>query len=380
VRSRGIVFVSHSGERTGAPVVLSRLFRWAVTGAHEDAYLVFRYAGPLAEACGREFPGRVFVVARTSPRALSRLAKPFRKGRDLVRLVRLLRRLRPAVVVVSSLINSLAIVAGRLVGAKVVLWVHEVPGAANDPLALRSRLNRRAHVGLGVSTQSCDALRAIGFPPTRIDRLPHGLDLAAWAAAGTASTGERAPGAGLTLGALAVWSPNKRPDLVLETVIAVAAARPGVPVELWLGGPEDAEAPGLLARTRARHATLPPNLRVRVLGPVEDAARFYQGLDALLVTSDREALPTVVLEALASGVPTFSFQDLPGVREILGEGPALAATRSGAALAATVVDFFYRAPQPATLRAWRETARVRARQFSLETQWQALRAILARIR
>ena len=379
MRSRGIVFVSHSGERTGAPVVLSRLFRWALTGAHEDAYLVFRDAGPLAEACGREFPARVFVVAETSPRALSRLAKPFRKGRDLVRLVRLFRRLRPAVVVVNSLINSLAVVAGRLVGAKVVLWVHEVPGAARDPLALRSRLNRRAHVGLGVSGESCDALRAVGLPSARVDRLPHGLDLAAWAPPDV----PRAAGAGLTLGALAVWSPNKRPDLVLETAIAVALARPEVPVELRLGGPEDAEAPGLLARTRARHPTLPPNLRVQVVGPVEDAPRFYQGLDALLVTSDRESLPTVVLEALASGVPAFSFADLPGVREVLGEGgaapPGLAATRSGPALAATVVAFFYGSPQPATLQAWREAARERARQFSLERQWQALRVILDRI-
>jgi glycosyltransferase involved in cell wall biosynthesis len=231
-------------------------------------------------------------------------------------------------------------------------------------------------VGLGVSAESCDALRAIGLPPARIHRLPHGLDPATWAPAGTA----RAPGAGLALGALAVWSPNKRPDLILDTAIAVAEARPDLPVELRLGGPEDAEAPGFLARARARHPSLPANLRVQVLGPVEDAARFYQGLDALLVTSDREALPTVVLEALASGVPTFSFQDLPGVREIVGEAPGgLAAIRSGPALAATVVAFFYGSPQPATLQAWREAARERARQFSLEHQWQALRTILDRV-
>jgi glycosyltransferase involved in cell wall biosynthesis len=376
-RARGIAFVSHSGDWTGAPIVLSRLFRWVMTRTHEDAYLIFRHAGPLAAACRREFPSeRVFVVAEKSPRVVSRPVKPFRKCRDLVSLVRLLARLKPEVVVVNSLINTLAVVAGRLVRSKVVLWVHEVPGSTNDPLALRSLVNRWAHVGLGVSNQSCDYLRAIAFPPSRVFRMPHGLDLSVWTAGVTSGSPRLPREDGLTLGALAIWSPNKRVDLIVEAAIAVAEAKPEIRVELRLGGSDDADSPGLLDRTRERYADLPANLRVQFIGPVEDAAGFYHGLDALLVASDRESLPTVVLEALASELPTFSFRDLPGVREILGADRCLATERTGSALASTLVEFFYGSPQPATLEAWRKSARERVQQFSLEAQWKAFRTII----
>ena len=379
-RGRGIVFVSHSGDRTGAPIVLSRLFRWAVTRAHEDAYLVFRYAGPLADACRREFPSdRVFVIAQRSPRLVPPLLKPLRKGHDLARLVRIFARLKPRVVVVNSLINTMAVVAGRLLGTRVVLWVHELPGSTNDPLSLRRLINRWAHVGLGVSSQCCTYLRAIGFPPSRVFRVPPGLDLSAWTAGVTPGSARSPRGDHLTLGALAVWSPNKRLDLILEAAIEVADAKPEVHVEVRLGGPEDADSPGLLDRTRGRYSNLPANLRVRFLGPVEDVAGFYHGLDALLVASDRESFSIVVLEALASEVPTFSFQDLPSVGEILGAGDFLAATRTGSALASKLVEFFYGSPQPAALEAWRGAARERVREFSLEARWKAFRTILDHI-
>lgn len=56
--------------------------------------------------------------------------------------------------------------------------------------------------------------------------------------------------------------------------------------------------------------------RVHFLGFLKDAAAAIAAADALLITSLREGIPTVLLEALAAGTPIVA-HDLPGVRETL---------------------------------------------------------------
>lgn len=372
-----IVLVSPSGDPTGGPIVLTRLFRWLLTRAGKDAYLVFRYQGPLAEACRAEFPpGRVFVVPKKNPRLISGPGKPFSKVQDFYHLWRILRPLQPGVIIANSLINTLTVLLGRRLGAQVVLWVHEVPGSTNNPLNLRNRINRRAHLGLGVSHQSCDYLRAVGFPPDRIFKVPHGLDLEEWPGPAGGRTEQPDSRDRLILGALAVWSPNKRLDLVVAAAVGVAEKEPRRAVELQVGGPGDLDTPRLPQKILEDRPRLPANLTIRLLGPITDVRGFYRGLDALLLASEKESLPTVALEALAFQLPVFSFDDLPGVREIVGVDTFLARERTAEALAAKIMTFFFASPQPAALAAWRQYARERVREFSLEKQWAAMVRII----
>lgn len=72
--------------------------------------------------------------------------------------------------------------------------------------------------------------------------------------------------------------------------------------------------------------------RVRLCGPRDDIAALLPAYDAVVLTSVREGLPLVAVEAFAAGVPVVGY-DVPGVRDALadlgdgvlvapGEGPA----------------------------------------------------------
>jgi len=58
------------------------------------------------------------------------------------------------------------------------------------------------------------------------------------------------------------------------------------------------------------------------VGPVNDVVSEYKAADCLVVTSIREGLPGVVLEALSCGVPVVS-SDLPGVRTVSASLPGI---------------------------------------------------------
>ena len=68
---------------------------------------------------------------------------------------------------------------------------------------------------------------------------------------------------------------------------------------------------------------------IRILGDRSDVDELLRGSVILILTSLREGLPTVVLEALASGVPVVS-SDLPGLREIQGSCPGVTTVPVGA--------------------------------------------------
>jgi glycosyltransferase involved in cell wall biosynthesis len=109
---------------------------------------------------------------------------------------------------------------------------------------------------------------------------------------------EREPSAGgkLVIGAAGRLSPVKGFD-ILMAVVAVLRNR-GLDVELRVAGSGSEEQP---LREAAHRLGL--NGHVRMLGALPDLAGFYSGLDAFVLSSLEEASPTVVLEAMACGLP-----------------------------------------------------------------------------
>jgi glycosyltransferase involved in cell wall biosynthesis len=372
-----IVFVSHGGERSGAPIVLTRMFEQALKEG-EEAFLVFRYNEEWAEACQKKYGSkRVYILPGKPPRLLPNGVKPLRKLFDLLRLWSLFKRIKPQVVVANTLLNTTAVMAGLLVGSRVAVWAHESPGAISDPWGMRSFWIKRAHLGLGVSQGICSYLQEMGMDPSKIRLLHHGVDVEK-----ERSKSALRPRIGgshpkrLVLGALAVWSPRKRLDLVLETAYALARSGYFEDIRLDIGGPPDALHPRLFQETLDRFPKRLEPLTLRFMGTIVDRDSFYRELDALLMTSDKEALPTVVLEALVREIPVFSFKHLAGVQEIMGEAALQAEERKGAALADAILRFFLAPTFPRDWEEWVKKARARISLFSLDRQWHTLKGYL----
>lgn len=107
--------------------------------------------------------------------------------------------------------------------------------------------------------------------------------------------------------------PGKRFDLAIAIIQALQR---DMDVELVIvgDGPE-----------RARLESAAEGLPVRFLGHVDDRRSFAQVLrdsDVLLMTSSKEGMPNVVLEALACGLPVVA-SNAPGIRAASGPGVTL---------------------------------------------------------
>lgn len=140
-------------------------------------------------------------------------------------------------------------------------------------------------------------------------------------------TGRRAARVALGLpaeGPLLAWigavAAEKRPDLALDTL----ALLPGAHLALAGEGP-------LRTALTARDTTG----RVTFLGPLADPAPLYRAADALLLTSDSEGVPGVLIEAALAAVPAVA-TDVGWVGDVVQDGVtgALVPPGDAAALAA----------------------------------------------
>ena len=106
--------------------------------------------------------------------------------------------------------------------------------------------------------------------------------------------------------------PQKNPGLFLE--MAQAVLRRGLKCGFLLVG----DGP-LRATLTDQARTLGIQEAVRFTGVRNDVPRILRVVDLLVLTSDREGLPNVILEALAAGVPAVA-TNVGGVGELLADG------------------------------------------------------------
>lgn len=125
---------------------------------------------------------------------------------------------------------------------------------------------------------------------------------------------------------------EKRPDRLLRVFARVRAEVPDV--VLWVAG-DGPLAPDVRQRIEAAGLTH----AVALLGVVQDVDELLAAADLLLLTSDTEGTPGVVLEAGAAGLPTVA-TSVGGVPACVGHGKTglLAAPDDEEGLAAAVVE------------------------------------------
>jgi glycosyltransferase involved in cell wall biosynthesis len=179
--------------------------------------------------------------------------------------------------------------------------------------------------------------------------VPNGVDLARFA-----QPAEPVRGRVLVVGRLAR---QKRPDLAVEVARLLRGRVEGFELHFVGDGPLRTETERLVTEAGVGDC-------VRFLGNRPDVPALLAGAACVLLTSDYEACPMTVLEALAAGVPVVATR-VGGVPELVSEETGALAEAGDAAGLAAEVERLLRAPAEA--RALGENARRDARaRFSRE--------------
>lgn len=216
--------------------------------------------------------------------------------------------------------NILGSVAARLSGRAVsVRTVHGRPeharGKSFRHAVARSldAVTTRLQVGVvGVSRDLCEYLRT-ELPRSAVFFVPNGIDTAAVArAAAEPSPYHRQPRWNVALVGRMV--PVKRVDLFLQAAALLSKAQPERYRFVVVGdGP-------LLGEMRALAERLGIASEVDFLGFQSNSLSILKQMDCLVVSSDHEGLPMVVLEALSLGVPVVAHA-VGGLPEVLEKVP-----------------------------------------------------------
>ena len=192
-----------------------------------------------------------------------------------------------------------------------------------------------------------------GVPEVRLTTIPNGVDTDYFQP-------PAAPDAGPPrVLSVARMVPDKDHDTLVQAFRLTALAHPEA--ELWLvgDGPRLAEVRELTGRL------LPPG-KVRFLAPREDLRPLLHQATLLVLSSKTEALPNVVLEAMAAGLPVVATR-VGGVPELVVPGLTgwLVDSGDAPALAAALGRLL---GNPEMCRAFGRAGRDRAlKDFSLET-------------
>lgn len=212
---------------------------------------------------------------------------------------------------------TLAPLAARLSGRPAVCTFHHMPGRLSRKEALKDRLaievGSRADAALFVSRASMDSYASrCGARPTW-QVLHNGVDLEAFATAPpTWPPDLQIPPGVPVVSIVAALRPRKGHRDALAAWPGVLARHPDAILLLVGSGPEE-------ARLRAQAAELKLPARVVFAGLRTDVPRILRASTLVVLPTQTEALPTVLIEAAAAGRAVVA-SDIPGVREVVVDG------------------------------------------------------------
>lgn len=229
------------------------------------------------------------------------------------------------------------------------------------PWVHRLKYTRTCHAIIAASESVRRVLAGVGVPPERIEVITAGLDVpdelpgpdvrarvrAAWG-----FTEEE-----FVTGHLGAFTAEKGQDLAVQAAAWLAPRLPRVRVLLAGDGP--LRTPLAASETLRRAGA-----SARLLGPVENLAEFFAGLDLFIMPSRSEAWGLAALHAMAHGLPVIA-SNVGGLPEIVQDGQTgwLVPPGSPEALAQAIATA---ASDAVRLRQFGRAARERARQFSTE--------------
>ncbi|UEM22917.1 glycosyltransferase family 4 protein [Skermanella mucosa] len=201
--------------------------------------------------------------------------------------------------------NLFGVLLKPLLGFKLVTTVHGwVKHTPKTPLYYaidRWTLPRHDQV-IVVSSDLYERCRAGGVPEDRLHLIENAIDTEDFRRSGPAALAAergRLPPGRLLVGAVGRLSPEKGFDLLIRAVAALIDE--GLDLELWIAGEGEEKA-----ALEAQAAATGHGDRIRLTGFRSDTVALFECFDLFCLSSLREGLPNVVLEAMAMEVPVLA--------------------------------------------------------------------------
>jgi glycosyltransferase involved in cell wall biosynthesis len=303
-------------------------------------------------------------------RSIGLATEPLPMGGDLdlrasLRTARLLRRHRPDILHLhTARAHGAGGVGARMAGHRPVLVTRRLELPARGP-AGRWKYRHLADHYVAISAAVEESLLRAGVPRARIDRIPSGVELPAPAPR------PARPARPWTVGTLAAFSPQKDPETWIRTVRALAAEDPAIRF-VWAG------AGNLAGRVEVAIRESGLRDRVDLPGFLDDPAPFWAGIDVFFLPSAFEALGTVLLDALARGIPVVATR-AGGIPEVVRDGREglLAPVGDAPALARAIARL---RDEPELAGAIAAAGPARAREFEIGSVVDRIVALYERLR
>ncbi|WP_173915248.1 glycosyltransferase family 4 protein [Halobacillus sp. Marseille-Q1614] len=188
---------------------------------------------------------------------------------------------------------------------KIVYTKHNVTALEKFPRLFSLWMNREVTGIITVSEYERRVLLQYGVKKEKVTTVYNGVDVEKFP-----FTEKPLPEV-FKVGILARLSPEKNHSLFLDIAASMKAEKD---LHFYIAG-EGPERENIQSKIQ----TLELSERVTLLGEVQEPDKFLQSMDALLLTSEREVFPMVILEAMATGTPVVTI-NRGGISEAITDG------------------------------------------------------------
>ncbi len=285
--------------------------------------------------------------------------------RAIVSLVRLLRRDPPHLLHLhTARAHAVGGIAARIVGVRPTIVTRRVELTPRGAVS-RWKYRRLGDHFVAISDAVARSLQEAGVPAPRITRIPSGIEIP------EDPPPKSRPGPGrAVVGTLGAFTEQKDPSTWIDVARKVLARRGDVDFVWWGEGPLRRSLQEIVKRENL-------GTRIDLPGFHEELDPFWRRCDVFFLPSKFEALGTVLLDAMARGIPVVASR-VGGIPEIVRAGREGTLLEHGDAPGfADAIDALL--DDPVRARMLGDAGRERARAFDIRDVVDRLEELYARL-